>query len=479
MTGSTKGRKVISTCRGCEEKRGKSPVLKPKKEPPIIRLSDDGVTIEGQVEDVVITERGVENRDVDHPRKCSRSIARIRTNICKACKELTLDDNGEETLEPLKRVIDDVIYCGDPKSQKCIVDPIKNGCGKNIHEHAQWVQSQCPRKLWGPGRHFDSVVLPVYITTAKETIPDTFDFIGPARIADGNAIDCAGIGDTMMQGVIVQALHRINATQKINVRFTTVPQRMNWAELATAQDVDIIDLTDENRRVGRYASHSSPLRMVEMDATCEMHGWNRHQFFAHQFNIPFGEITNWKVKIEQEQLDAAAEFLKIPKRRGQPIVAVVPFANSSMRQWPIRHYHQLIERLKRQGVAVYVIDAPREKGHLVHRLPIRKFMAHNPDLIAAVVKQTDVLVGNDSGMAHLAGFVGTKALAICGVTPGPVIFGGWPSVEVLQAEGECTGCSWYQDNGYKPWCSWGCNLMHDLKPRTVEMRVMGLVGKKS
>jgi len=477
------GRVVRQCCGGkTEDITPKAPV---RDNVPVIHITHDGVRLEGDTVDRVLTETGMrdldkektEAPDIDHPRRAEPSTVSMRLHICSTCSELVTDDQGEPTLEPLKRVVDGHTYCGDPFNSNTLTNPLRFGCGCDVERRAQWTQAICPRKLWGPGRRFESSILPVHISTRQEPMPATLDYIGPASIEGGTAMDYSGIGDTMQQGVIAQALHRINKAQGINVRFTTVPQRMAWGELACGMGIEVTDITDEKRRVGEFASHSSSLRMVEMDATCEMHGWSRLQFVAKQFDIPFEEIKHWDVRLHNEQEQQALEFLKVPKREGRPIAAVVPFANASMRQWPLRHFHQLIEKLKKQGLAVFIIDAPRPKGHLVYRIPVRRMQSPDPHMVASVIKHSDIVIGNDSGMQHLTGWVGSKALAICGVTRGSVVFGGWPTVEPIQAPGECSGCSYFQDNGWKPWCSWGCGLMSDLKPRDVEMRVLGALGK--
>ena len=87
--------------------------------------------------------------------------------------------------------------------------------------------------------------------------------------------------------------------------------------------------------------------------------------------------------------------------------------------------------------------------------------------IAAVIEKTDIVLGNDSGMCHVAGFLRKPALALCAPTSGSIAFGGWPTVRWMQAEGSCTGCLWYQDDGWKPWCGFGCELLADIKPNKV------------
>ncbi len=78
-----------------------------------------------------------------------------------------------------------------------------------------------------------------------------------------------------------------------------------------------------------------------------------------------------------------------------------------------------------------------------------------------------MVIANDSGMAHVAGFLRIPTLAICAPTDGDVVFGGYESVRVIQAKGSCTGCLWFKENGFKPWCAKGCDIMHDTKPEVV------------
>jgi len=69
------------------------------------------------------------------------------------------------------------------------------------------------------------------------------------------------------------------------------------------------------------------------------------------------------------------------------------------------------------------------------------------------------VLGNDSGMLHMAGFLGIPSIAVCGPTDGNIVFGGYKSVEIIQGPGECTGCLWFKSNGYTPWCSHGCKVI--------------------
>lgn len=470
VNGSTNSKRKC--CGGDRKGRQSQPSI------PTLILENGGVRIEGDEQDRVITADGVVNYDAsrEHPRKEDDKLIEARRKICAECTQLVHDVDGNDTEELLRREIDGKHFCGDPNNPDALNDARRYGCGCEIEERTKWKQSFCPRGFWGPGAKFHSVFLPVIVKNDKDTVPATFDYVGPAHVQGADFLDYAGIGDTMQQSVIAQALQRKKHAEGINVRFTTVQNKIRWAKWSLrTTGMEILNISDSERRIGEYTACSSYLRMVELDATCEMAGLGRMPYIAKRLGLSPEDILSWEVSISEEHLGRAQDYLRVPLKEGRPVVALVPFANSGMRQWPLRHFHQLMDRLKTHGIAVYIIDAPRPKGHPVYQLPVKRFQSDDPEMVAAIIKSTDLVISNDSGMAHLAGYVGSKALAICGVTRGTTVFSGWPSVTPLQAPGECTGCSYYQDNGWKRWCSWGCNLMQNLEPRVVLARALGLI----
>jgi hypothetical protein len=298
---------------------------------------------------------------------------------------------------------------------------------------------------------------------------DVYEFIGPAKSGLDGMIDCTGIGDTMVQGVAAQAIFDAKRREGLRMRFVTIESRMAWAELATAGKMPIANFGDADRGKARWSVHSAPIKAVEIDATCRLHGMCRQEFIAREHRIPKDDVHSWDVNLKPEAVQKAREFLRTPLRESRPIVALSPFTNAEVRQWPMRHWVQLAQRFRKEGFAIYTIDRPHDdnKPNRTKAFPGPKFGSNDPHEVAAIVSLSNVLVGNDSGMPHVAGFVGTPAVAICGPTVGKIAFGGWPSVVPIQAPAECTGCLWFQDGGWKPWCGFGCEALADLKPLSV------------
>jgi len=308
---------------------------------------------------------------------------------------------------------------------------------------------------------------------------DLYDFIGPARSNRDGMIDCTGIGDTIVQGVAAQAIWKQKQSDGLRVRFVTLDHRMDWARLATAGKMEIEDFGNPHRTRAMYNVHSAPINAVEIDATCRMRGLCRQELIAMEHYTPPETARSWDVEIPDESYRRAMEFLVRPHREQRPVIALSPWTNAAVRQWPIRHWGHLYELLKKQGFAICLLDAPKTKGTQVpsDAFPVPKFRSDNPYDVAGIVSKVDLVIGNDSGMAHLAGFVGTKAIAICGPTDGKVTFGGWPSVHPIQAPADCTACLWFQDGGWNSWCGFGCEALNDLKPSSVVERAVALLGK--
>ncbi len=411
------------------------------------------------------------------PFKAASRIQDMRRKLCAMCREFVLDDQGKPTLEKLYGPFKGDYYCGDPNEPRTDTDETRFGCGCNVDERVVWETAKCPRGRWGPGKRISVNVIAYFNKPDGAVQHDLYDFIGPARCGRDGTLDCTGIGDVMVQGTAAQAVFRQKQKEGIRVRFVAVAGRERWAELATGGLMDVVKYEDAHRTRALYAVHSAPIKAVEIDATCRLRDICRQELIALEHYTPPEETHKWKVNIPEEARKKATDFLRHPKREQRPIIALSPWTNALVRQWPIRHWGQLSEMCNAEGFAVCLLDAPKPRGRAVpsDAFPFPKFRSNNPWEVAAVISEMDLVIGNDSGMPHVAGFVGTPAIAICGPTVGKVAFGGWPTVHPIQSPSECSGCLWFKDGGWKTWCGFGCQALNELMPETVFERVVSLM----
>jgi ADP-heptose:LPS heptosyltransferase len=110
-----------------------------------------------------------------------------------------------------------------------------------------------------------------------------------------------------------------------------------------------------------------------------------------------------------------------PAADGLKIVLVHPGAGRkySHKKWPFERYIEIIKRLLDKEVPVTVVLGPAE----VHLYPffsklggIRICSARGPDQLIAALRESRLFIGNDSGPAHCAAYLGIPTITLFGPT---------------------------------------------------------------
>jgi len=106
-----------------------------------------------------------------------------------------------------------------------------------------------------------------------------------------------------------------------------------------------------------------------------------------------------------------------------PVVALgIGSTNSRAKRWPAKYFAELGDLLQEYGASVYLAGSPDDRDVAVEVLA---FAQSKPfDLVgktdvgeaAAVLAETDLLISNDMGLAHIAPAVGTNTTVIFGPT---------------------------------------------------------------
>ncbi|HEX9080964.1 MAG TPA: glycosyltransferase family 9 protein, partial [Holophagaceae bacterium] len=110
--------------------------------------------------------------------------------------------------------------------------------------------------------------------------------------------------------------------------------------------------------------------------------------------------------------------LEVPKPE-QPYLCLMPGSTWPSKAWPARYFRDLLLKARQEGLAVVVLGAPNEAEvcsavagteglDLSGRTSLKE--------AAAWLRGARGVVGNDSGLSHLAAACGTPTLAIYGAT---------------------------------------------------------------
>lgn len=166
---------------------------------------------------------------------------------------------------------------------------------------------------------------------------------------------------------------------------------------------------------------------------------------------------------EEATLQARKDLEKI--REGKKgMVVLFPFAEWHPRIWPLSHWVDLAWILTRRGYGTVCL-APASKEGSIKGFPHFRW-GQDWTRVAATMREADLVVGNDSGPAHLAGALGVKTIALMG--PTQKVFYHCPTVEELSfTPMACTGCHFQGEKGFRAACDAGCQSLMAMTPTMV------------
>ena len=160
-------------------------------------------------------------------------------------------------------------------------------------------------------------------------------------------------------------------------------------------------------------------------------------------------------------------------RRASANVLIFPHCVWPPRTWPKSYFIELAYMLQQRGLTVKMVTEERDY-ELLSFHGIYKKSWH---FIAAAIQWADLVIGNDSGPAHLAGTIGTRALAIHGPTQ-ERIYGYLPEVTSYRKKAlPCAGCHCLPPFPKGTACNIGCGELYRTFPEDVLPAAIGMLRK--
>jgi hypothetical protein len=161
-------------------------------------------------------------------------------------------------------------------------------------------------------------------------------------------------------------------------------------------------------------------------------------------------------------------------RRASANVLIFPHCVWPPRTWPKNYFVQLALMLMQRGLTVKMVTEFRDYELLSFHGIYKKSWS----FIAAAIQWADLVIGNDSGPAHLAGTIGTRALAIHGPTQ-ERIYGYVPEVTSFRKKVlPCAGCHCLPPFPIGNACQIGCAELYRTFPEDVFAAAMRLLDQK-
>ncbi len=167
-------------------------------------------------------------------------------------------------------------------------------------------------------------------------------------------------------------------------------------------------------------------------------------------------------------------------RRASGDVLIFPHGVWSPRIWPKSYFVELGLLLRNAGYNVRFCMKERDYAFF---MPFHCIVGKSWSFIASAIQSSRLVIGNDSGPAHLAGTIGTKTIAIHGPTQGRRIYGHLQD-NVISIEKRAIGCGGChclpERNGQQAWrasCEIGCHELYRTFPEEVFEVARGILGE--
>lgn len=164
--------------------------------------------------------------------------------------------------------------------------------------------------------------------------------------------------------------------------------------------------------------------------------------------VPVTDRPRTHIAVTPEAASAIEQRLFEAGLEGRQIALIHPAAAFATKQWAIENFARVAESLAERGFASVAIAAPHEREILDALLDEASVRIVSFDLslpaVAALAARSQLFVGNDSGIAHIAAAVGTRSVVIFG-SSNVAHWRPWnkAAAEVVKEEMPCQPCHGY------------------------------------
>jgi heptosyltransferase III len=176
------------------------------------------------------------------------------------------------------------------------------------------------------------------------------------------------------------------------------------------------------------------------------------QLPVSQFLVDQVRTAGWPISHDWPQLAAAGDeiqavkgwFLQEGWEGGKSPVLIHPGSGGPLKVWPLQRWWHLIHSLLHEArVAVILVLGPADDAAKPLAAAVKSMGAHlatdiSLPRLAALASQCRLLIGNDSGVTHLAAALGTPTIAIFGPTCSQVWAPRGTHVQVIQSHWEAS-----------------------------------------
>src|SRR5262249_54436596 len=140
--------------------------------------------------------------------------------------------------------------------------------------------------------------------------------------------------------------------------------------------------------------------------------------------------------------------------------------------WPANYFIELAMYLKQSNLKVRIVTQERDHRYLYFPVIYGK----NLQFVSGAIQMAKLVIGCDSGPMHLAGTLGTPALAVQGSTQERIY--GYLNGAVTSYRKHvlpCAGCHGLPEKQFRASCEAGCHELYRTFPEDVYHKAMEML----
>jgi predicted lipopolysaccharide heptosyltransferase III len=198
---------------------------------------------------------------------------------------------------------------------------------------------------------------------------------------------------------------------------------------------------------GQLHNHQapSPLLLWQQQKT---HSVEQQLALLGWTGVPVTDRPRTSLGISPKAAETVARLLNEARLREQNIAMIHPAAAFATKQWAVEKFARVVEFLAERGFTSVAIAAPNEQELLEQlrsetSVNVVTFALSLPE-VTALAARSQLFIGNDSGIAHIAAAVGTPSVVVFG-SSNIAHWRPWNSgpAEVVFEEMPCQPCHGY------------------------------------
>ncbi len=226
------------------------------------------------------------------------------------------------------------------------------------------------------------------------------------------------------------------------------------------------------------------LKMFQLPVTSDQSGAvvsHRDYLEAMNTNSPLGymEWMAFHHGIKSKPARPRLNMIPMDREMGRADsadVLIFPFSYTPTRTWPKNYFVELGLLIRNAGYSVKFVTEQRDYAFF---MPFHCIVGQSWHWISAAIQSAKLVIGNDSGPAHLAGTIGTKTIAIQGPTT-ERIFKHIPEVISYRKKAlPCAGCHCrIPQTAFRATCENGCLELYRTFPEEVAQFAISILAQQ-